>query len=192
MKKSILACLIAGCFATTSQNADAQGYVVFSNYGYNTYAPVTYGPGFGIMSGQGVDSTFTAGLYYYFGTTNVAADPCGGSVPGAFSLASVTQQFATAGPGSEGIFVGPVASIPGYYSGPITFIVIAYNGSSYANSLLRAHSASFTLASIATGATPVGEFGPGFQPFVIAIPEPSTGAILLSGVAVLFLRRKVQ
>src|SRR5262245_47775628 len=167
--------------------AYSQGYVTFANYGFSTFAPVTYSPG-----GTGVNSTFTAGLWYFLGTTTLSQGD-GSLPPAGWELASVTQQFnvgAEAGPNGAGFFIGGIATIPDYTSGPITFVVTAYNGSSYNSAVSRAHSASFTLSSITSGVgQPVGEFGPGLQSFAL-IPEPSLLTFLGCGTAAFFFIRR--
>jgi hypothetical protein len=189
--KRKLAAGILGIAASVSMlsSAHAQGVVAFNNYDGTTYAPITYTPG-----GAGVNNSYTAGLWYFLGTTSLAAGNNGsGTLPAGWELASVTQQInsgATAGPAGEGLFVGPAANISDYVSGPITFVVTAYNGPSYFTSVSRGHSASFTLSSISVPPSPAGSFGPGFTSFAI-IPEPSIFAMSgLGAVALMLIRRK--
>jgi len=195
MKRAIIASIlgIAASVASVSSTS-GQGYIVFSNYGYTTYARVTFTP-----SGPGVDSDYYAVLYYFLGTANPITpsylDPVTayGFTQNAGQTQINTGQFAS--PAGAGFFTGGAVIIPDYVSGPITFIVGAYNSvyppsGDYASAFYRAHSASFTLNSIATGALPVPEFGPGFQPFSI-IPEPSAAALGVLGlVSLLILRRR--
>lgn len=187
MKRNLVVAIVGiTASAGIMVSAHAQGRVFFNNYGTSTYAPVTYTPG-----GVGLNNTFTAGLWYFLGTTTLGGGTGSDTLPVGWELASVTQQFNTAGPGSEGIFVGPIAQISDYVSGPITFVVTAYNGTAYGSptTTLQGHSASFTLSSIATGGNPSGQFGPGFLGFAL-IPEPSIFALSGLGAAGLFLIRR--
>lgn len=193
MKRTVIAPLLGllGSAAIVS-SAHAQGQILLSNYGAATDAPITYGVGFGAKTGTGLDSSFTAGLYYYLGTASEGTSDSipGGGLPG-WELASDTTSF---GNPIAGLFDGGVAFIPDYIpGGPITFEVTAFNGSSYVSSTLRAHSAAFTLPSIGTPGAALDEFGPGLQAFSINIvPEPTTLALFgLGGLSLwLFRRRK--
>jgi len=200
MKRKLVAAML-GIAASVSMvsSAHAQGRVLFNNYGgsgaQSTFAPVNYGAGTGGTVGAGINGTYTAGLWYFLGTTTLAAGD-GKDVltdHAGWELAAVTQQFNTGGPGSEGIFVGPQATISDYVSGPITFSVTAYNGSTYAGTTgNRGHSSGFTLPSIATGLSGAGYFGPGLTSFsVLPVPEPSIFALSgLAGAALMLIRRK--
>jgi hypothetical protein len=195
--KRKLAAAILGIAASVSivSSAHAQGVVAFNNYDGTTYAPITYGPGSDGPVGTGVNNTYTAGLWYFLGTATLSGGAGFDTLPAGWELASVTQRInsgATAGPAGAGLFVGPAANISDYVSGPITFAVTAYNGSSYATSLLREHSASFTLSSISVPPSPAGSFGPGFAPFAITTPEPSIFALSGLGAGVLVLMRRRQ
>jgi len=178
MKKSIVASII-GVVATVAaiESSYGQGSILFNNYATQTDAIVRQD---GVTP---VGTGFTAGLAYGFGTI---ADPA------LLTLSGVTKGFVSGPLAGYFGYDGTVASIPGYVSGPITFQVLAYNGADYASSTIRGASALFTLPGIATGALPVGEFGPGLQAFSVAIvPEPSTLALLgLGTAALLFLRRR--
>jgi hypothetical protein len=132
--------------------------VQFENYSCNGGygAIVTYGilnPGYG----QPIDNTFKAGLYYAWGTKSWS-DPCGCSDPteGGFTLVTnATARFADENIFNlPGFFNGGTVQIPGYTNGPITFVVIAYDGLFYSCSNRRGHSAPFTLSSITTGGIP--------------------------------------
>jgi len=175
-------------------SAHAQGRVFFNNYiAGPAPTPVTYGAGSGGTVGAGINSTYTAGLWYFLGTTTLAAGNGKDLIPAGWELATVTQQFNTGGPGSEGIFVGPIAQITDYTSGPITFAVTAYNGATYAGTAVgnRGHSSGFTLSSIATGQQSTGQFGSGLTSFaVFPVPEPSIFALSGLGAAALMLIRR--
>jgi hypothetical protein len=194
MKRTLVTSIIAVA-ATVGivASSHAQGRVLFENYGYYTFAPITYGLGPGGTVGAGVNNSFTAGLYYFLGTATGAA---GSDYPVAgWELAPVSQTInsgATAGPEGVGLFVGPIVNIIDYTAGPISFEVTAYNGADYASSSLRAHSAAFTLSSIATGQSPAGEFGSGLMGFAITpVPEPTVFALAgLGAAALMAFRRK--
>jgi len=196
MKRKLVAAIL-GLAASVSlvSSAHAQGRVFFNNYGgsgaNSTFAPVTYGAGSGGTVGTGVNNAYTAGLWYFLGTTSLAAG--NGTLPAGWELAPVTQQInagATAGAGGEGLFVGPIAQIADYVSGPITFSVVGYNGGTYAASGIRGNSAGFT-TTIATGQAATQNFGPGLTTFsVTPVPEPSIFALSGLGAAALMLIRR--
>jgi len=193
MKRKLVAAIL-GIAASVSlvSSAHAQGRVFFNNYGGSganaTFAPVNYGAGAGGTVGAGVNSTFTAGLWYFLGTTTLAAGNSG--LPAGWEVAAITQQFNTGGPGSEGIFVGGIAQIVDYVSGPITFSVVAYNGASYNASAVRGNSSGFA-GSPATGQAATQNFGPALTSFnVLPVPEPSIFALSGLGAAALMLIRR--
>jgi hypothetical protein len=214
MKRKIMASVlgIVGSMAMIASSF-GQGSVIFANYtspsgsgptadpGVN--APVTFGGtgnygGVNATAGDRIGSEFTAALLYSLNggatfsllTQAQAGDP---GYPTAFL--GVDGQNAT----GAGYFQGPSVTIPGYSSGPITFIVEVYNGSSYnaPNTTWRGQSAAFTLNSIATGLTPTGDFGQvggtgGFlQSFTVPTPEPTAFALAgLGAAALMIVRRK--
>jgi len=185
MKRKLAAAILG--IATSAglvTSAYAQGRIFFASYNYSTNAKVTYDAG----GGTGLNNTFTAGLWYFLGTATLSSGNGADVLPSGWELSPVTAQFATVAP--AGYFNGPIANIGDYVSGPITFAVTAYNGSSYDSSILRGHSAGFTLASIATGQNPAGEFGPGLQSFFIIIPEPSMFSLSSLGAAALVVYRR--
>jgi len=190
MKKALVASILGLAAAV---NTFAQGVVAFNNYDFNTDARINYGPTGGGTLNAGVNSSFKAGLYYAFGTVAWAgglADP----TTGGFTLAAATATINTGTTASlPGYFVGGSATIPGYSAGPISFVVVAYNGANYAGSGIRGSSVGFTLPGIAVSPTPAGEFGPGLTSFQVnAVPEPSTFALAGLGLAslLIFRRRK--
>jgi len=195
--KRKLAAAILGIAASVSMVASshAQGVVAFNNYDGTTFAPINYGPGSNGTVGQGVNNTYTAGLWYFLGTASLAAGTGTDTLPAGWELAPVTQQInsgATAGAAGAGLFVGPAANIADYVSGPITFSVTAYNGATYGTTTgFRGHSSGFTLSSISVPPSPAGSFGPGFQNFVVLpVPEPSIFALSGLGAAALMLIRR--
>lgn len=213
MKRKILASVI-GVVASIAFVAAShgQGTVFFANYntpsgtGANAdpgvNAPVTFGTtasvgGISGTAGALVGSEFSADLEYSFGGNPLAvltAAQAGGTpYPTAF--------FGTDGNAGSaaGYFQGPFVTIPGYSSGPITFVVRAFNGTSFAGSTWNGVSAPFTLNSIATGTSPVGDFGPvggsgslaGFT--VNPVPEPGIFALAgLAAAGLMGIRRKKQ
>jgi len=176
MKKSIVASII-GVVATVAaiESSYGQGSVFFNNYGATTDAIITWKAGDSGGSGP-ANAGFKASLSYAIGAGPLTA--LGNST--AFN------------PAIPGYFTGPIVTIPGYVSGAISFQISAYDGVDYATSLHRGQSTLFTLNSIATGANPVGEFGPALTAFQVAtVPEPSTLALIGLGTgALLFLRRR--
>jgi len=200
MKRKLVAAIL-GIAASVSlvSSSHGQGSVTFENYGFTTDAVTTYGAsGLGGTVGAGVNTAYTAGLWYFLGTTSLAAGNGQDTLPVGWELAPITQQFnvgAEAGPNGVGRFIGGNAVIADYTTGPITFSVTAYNGSTYAASTGagqgRGHSAGFTLPSIAAVGSPVGEFGPGLTSFaVFPVPEPSIFALSGLGAAALMLIRR--
>jgi hypothetical protein len=210
MKRQIVATILGiAASAALVTTSFGQGKVFFANYntasgsgpsfdpGVN--APVTFGQtanvgGVNGISGGVVGAEFTADLLFsldggatYSRLTTAQAGDAG--YPTAFFGTDNTPASAA------GYFQGPFITIPGYSSGPISFIVEAYHGSSYAAADWKGQSAAFTLNSIATGQSPVGDFGPvggsGFlQGFVVTVPEPSVFALAGLGAASLMAFRR--
>ena len=134
-------------------------------------------------------------LYYALGTV---ADPVqtydwGSPVSGAFTDLGVTGVTF-----SDGYFEGPTVIIPGYVSGPISFEVVAFNGTSFDsfNTFIRKRSGAFTESMIANSAssplTLFGDNGPGMPNIIIITPEPASLALMGLGglVSLLVFRRK--
>ena len=99
----------------------------------------------------------------------------------------------------DGYFTNPLSvAIPGYTGGPITFEVVAYNGSSYYDALNRGRSGSFTMNSIATspfGPAPnLGDNGAPMPDFFVynESPEPATLALASLGGLVSFVAFRRQ
>ena len=153
MKRKFAIAILGVVACAASSYGD--GYVYFSSYAGNNYngAFTSY------LSNtvQGVDSTFRADLYYSFGTVS---DPVNEA-----SVASITAapagltDLGVAGVNFDSGFAAGLPGyfddetpvrIPGYTSGPITFEVVAFDGTNYANSVIRGRSGSFTMTSIAT------------------------------------------
>ncbi|HXR48639.1 MAG TPA: PEP-CTERM sorting domain-containing protein [Candidatus Limnocylindrales bacterium] len=221
MKRAILASILglAGLLAMVA-TSNAGGSIYFQNYASGAerfYAPVTFGSsgqavngGTTTVAGFGVGSEFTADLLYSLNgfsytlltQANSGASTAGfGGYPVPFGFFSSTVDGPLPSAGSvyssgiaPGYFFGGAVEIPSYTSGPITFIVEAYNGSSYAASegagMWRGQSAPFTIPELATGIQPPG-FMTTMQPFAFfSIPEPTTLALGGLGLAALMLFRR--
>jgi len=193
MKKSIFIAVlgIAACAVTSY----GQGSVGFTSYSSNDGAG-TATTIFG--SANAIPDGYTADLYYFLGTVS---DPVNAALATSITAAptGLTDLGVTGVTYSGGYFSGGVVTIPGYASGPVTFEVVAYNGSSYATSTIRGRSGSFTMSGIATGLAAVTNLGDGADNFaafqvatVTAVPEPTTLALAgLGGLASLVaIRRK--
>lgn len=188
--KKVLVAAILGLAAVSS--VKAQGTVILYNYNQPATA-ITYGQNSGGTLGQGITGAWTIGIYSAAGDVSssvnagMAGDQGGGLVP-TLSLESETAALI---PGYPGLF-GP-ANVNVNFSGLGTFVVVAYNGASYATSSIRGHSAAFTLAANALPSTPlvIGTVMPAFS-VVGPIPEPSTFALAGLGLAglLIFRRRK--
>jgi PEP-CTERM motif len=146
-------------------------------------------------------------LYYAIGTVS---DPVNGnpsSLPTGLTDLGVFTGYDNSGgavgaPGL-GYFDGATVQIPGYTTGPITFEIVAFNGSSYtsADTTFRGRSGSFTESSIQTLGNPVTILGdntiggqPAFSVASVApVPEPTTLALAgLGGLASLVALRRKQ
>ncbi len=198
MKKTLVAAILG---IATVVSSFGQGHVFFNNYS-TAAGQTTFGAG--TAQTGGVTSTYHAALYYGLGTVTVAQDPVGTANPavlGALGLLGGNTGLNPAYPtqyqvnnAGLGYFIGPAVTISDYVSGPITFMVVAYNGADYLSSTIRGHSAAFTMNSIATGQNPVGVFSglTDFQVFSVpvVIPEPATFALAGLGAAALLLFRR--
>ena len=195
MKKSTVLAIVG--LAAAGSPAWGTGTIYLDNY--NTYGPpVTYGPGGLGPVGTGLNSAWTAGVYYTLGNvlSQVAPDPTGYADP----TTLYAGLLLATGPGSTAPFNLPepgtfLASahlvLGGNPDDTITAMVVAYTGADYSSSLYRGHSEAFTLPlSNVTNpnSTRVGYYMPAFS---VPIPEPATLALGgLSGLALLLLRRK--
>jgi PEP-CTERM motif len=203
MKRTVIA-LALGLVGTlaVAMSSHAQGYVFLDNYSSS-------GPLVGGLGGAAADATYTVGLYWALGNvvSSVGPDASGIADPSTLGGGLVL-----------GTGTGSTVAInegPGYFSaildfsvsggsagGLVTLMLIDYNGSSYATSLDRGHSAAFDMTMI-SGTAPavsgaVGSFMPGTPGEVsfsaYAVPEPATMALVGIGAAGLmfFRRRKVS
>jgi len=196
MKKSIALAIVG--LAAAGSPAWGTGVILLDNY--DSYGPyVTYGPGGNGVVGTGLNSSYTAGIYYALGNvlSLVTPDPSGFANPptlyAGFNLATGTGSTATFGAfGTPGTFRSPQGfAITGNPGDTITAMVVAYNGASYSSSSYRGHSLAFTMPlSAATDPNP-NEVGNYMQGFSVPIPEPAILALGgLGGLALLLLRRK--
>lgn len=197
MKRTVIASVIGGvaCLAA-ALSSYGQGQVFFANYASDVNAQVAYSSDTAVVpagkAGMAIGgNTWMADLLYGIGSDPVTSLAAGSAT--AF-LGSADGDTAN----GAGYFVGNAVTIPGYSSGPISFIVRAWStsgatgGADYDTSLLRGESAVLTMPSIATGTMPVGDLV-GLQAFTVEIvPEPTTLALVGLGAAALlaFRRRK--
>jgi hypothetical protein len=197
MKKSIL--LAIGVAA--GMTSYGQGAIKLDTY--NTYGPyVTYGAGSDGVLGAKVGSTYTMGLYYVIGNVAIGADPTGIAVPSTLSGGLVlgtglgsTAQFATAGAPLGAAYANDAYNVPGTVATggtTVTFEIVAYNGSTYANSTDRGHSVAFQLVTSDSSSPTTVKTGSAMPAFtVLPVPEPSTLALAgLGGLSLLLMRRK--
>jgi len=211
--------LAAVGFLSYANNSFSQGYVVFSSYSANfptgalTFTDVANG------------NSLYADLFYAFGTVSdpvnlnssvsITSNPAFGFTDLGLQVSYMPLSYygmtydsdynGTGGTvsGYEGYFDGGEVTIPGYVSGPITFEVVAFSGSSsYGSSQIRGRSGSFTMNSIAAS-LPVPYFGDNGQPMPDfaagdlgwtpqVVPEPCVLSLVgLGGLfAFNFLRRR--
>ena len=195
MKRKIIASLLGfgGSIALVA-SSHGQGTVFFLNYATDVNAPVTFGSAGtvganSVTAGEAVGSEFTAALLYSLngGSTFTLLDQASAGAGGSYPTPFLSTDGNSAN--GAGYFNGPIVTIPGYTSGPISFMVQAYHGSSYANADWKGQSASFTLPSIATGTTQTGDLV-GMPGFVVNVPEPSIFALAGLGAAGLMAFRR--
>jgi hypothetical protein len=199
MKRKIIASLlgVAGSLAMLA-SSHGQGFVNFLSSGSDVDAPVKFGQtanvnGVNGVAGVSVGSEFTADLMYSLngGSTYTRLDQLSAAAGTAYPTAFLATDGDTAN--GAGYFVGPTVTIPGYTSGPVSFIVEAYHGSSYTAAAAandwRGQSAAFVVPSLATGLATPGDLV-GMPAFVVAVPEPSIFALSGLGAAALMLIRR--
>jgi len=199
MKKSLILGILG--LAAGVASSYGQGQITLDTY-QTSQDPVKFG-------GVNVNNTFTAGLFYVptanlNAVSSVLADAAGTALPtdlySGFTLAT--------GAGSTSAFfqnTGFFSATAGFLIQPVqgtglnsyTLMVVAYNGSSYANSTIRGHSAAFyeqagAVATSGSGGV-AGPMGP-FSVFSVApVPEPTTLALAgLGGFGMLMALRRKQ
>jgi hypothetical protein len=184
--KMTVVILVLGAVAGAT-NCHGQGSVVFSSYLANNGAGAITTYQDSIHPPVPLSSSYTAGLYYALGTLSDPVNeynvPSMISMPAAgFTDSGVSAVYDSTVP--AGYFSGPSVIIPGYVSGPITFEVVAYNGSSYAASTFRARSGSFTMNNLIS-APALGDNGQQMLSFIVPalsyVPEPTSASLLILG-----------
>jgi len=212
MKKALVAAILGIALNVTSSHA--QGYIVFENYlvatgGTPVWSGVTYGSTAGAALQNkyvGAASGFKADLLVSLDGGSSYSLVAGSATPfyGTFNgQPSNSQDGGSPTTDGAGSFIGPKVTIPGYTSGAVSFIVEAYNGSSYAATgganQYRGQSAAFTINSLTTDqlATPgnilnlSGTTPQGLQAFAVnTVPEPSIFALAGLGAAGLMAFRR--
>ena len=206
MKRNVLASLLGLATLAAVSSSYGQGQVNFQNYNFGATslnAPVTFSTtantgGVNGVAGTRVGKEFNAALLFSLdgGTTYsllTAAQANDGTAyptPFAFGIGTDgdTANFA-------GYFFGNSVQIPGYTSGPISFIIQAYNGTSYSDvtSTWNGESAAFTMPSITVvGGTALPSDFAGMSAFTVApVPEPTVFALAgLGAAALMIVRRK--
>ena len=214
MKRKIIASILGAAGLVALNTASYGQGITFQNYSFGAdalNAPVTFATSgldgaTPVTAGWGVGDTFQADIMYELSgqssytllTAANANDP--GSYPTSFAFGAAGDGPVDTTSTYAGYFFGNGITIPGYTSGSVSFIVEAYNGTSYASSAATigqwsGQSAAFSVASLATGTTPDGDFGAAMSGFTVVltpVPEPTTLALAgLGGLASLMaLRRK--
>jgi hypothetical protein len=196
MKKTIVMAALG--LAASAASSFGQGSVLFSSYVSNNSAG-TYTYLFNTTTQ--IPAGFHADLYDAAGNVS---DP----------VNNANQQSVTAAPagltdlGIVGVNYALTASGGIFFDDPspvttasaaagITFEVVAFNGSTYANSTIRGRSGSFFMTGLNASPAPLnalGDNGTGFPAFYVApVPEPTTLALAgLGGLASLVALRRKQ
>jgi len=199
MKKTIIMAALG--LAASAVSSYGQGSVIFSSYSANGTAGVATYLGLG-GSTTTIPSSFHADLYAVAGafsdpvntsvSTSITALPAAGLTDLGILGVTYSQSYN----GLNYFNSGPVAT-PTPTGAGITFEVVAFNGSSYANSTVRGRSGSFTMASLNAAPAPLNHLGDNGQPFpvmyVTSVPEPTTLALAgLGGLASLVALRREE
>jgi len=195
MKKSVLLAILGVSAGVVSSYG--QGFISLDNYSSATSPLITYGPTGGGTLGSGITGAqWTVGLFFADGQSfTSSADANGTANPNSLD----SRLILGTGPGSTAPLVAPgifttASSFQATIAasgGPVTLMIVAYNGANYDASLIRGHSGAFTMTAAPGTSFPpfVGDFMNTFQ--VNAVPEPSTFALLGLGTgALLFFRRR--
>jgi len=206
MKKALVAGILG--IALNVASSYGQGYIAFASYtlvnGGNTpvYSGVTYGAGSGALTGKyvGAAQGWKADLLFSLdGGATFTLEP-GSQTPFYINGGVPSQDGGSPTTDGAGVFAGPTLIIPGYTSGPVSFITEAYNGSSFGSSTFNGKSAVFTLSSLVTNpALPPSTILDnndtttinGMKSFTVApVPEPSIFALAGLGAAGLMAFRR--
>ena len=198
MKKLLVASILG--LALNVASSFGQGYILMQNYdrvgSTPVYSGITYG--IGLKAGEFVGSEFSVDLLWSDNggaTYSLTAGSLTGIIAGSTDGGTPTTDGA-------GSFFGPTVTIPGYTSGPVEFIVRAFDGTGYGSptTSYEGESAPFVINSLQTsslgsagdllqlnGTTPTG-----LQPFTVdPVPEPSVFTLAgLGAAALMTLRRR--
>jgi hypothetical protein len=207
MKKTIVMAVLG--VAASVASSYGQGLINFTTYSANNgYGGVTISEGTSAASVQ-IPDGFHLDLYYSLVAVNDSVNNALGS-----SITAIPSGLTDVGLVGETTLGGganpdPVSvTIPGWTAagGAPYFEVVAFNGSTYANSTIRGRSGSFIQGSslVAVGSSSpvpnigdslVGGPGTGTFPsfYVTSVPEPTTLALAgLGGLASLVALRRKQ
>jgi hypothetical protein len=197
MKKSVLLGIMG--LAAGAATTYGQGFIALDNYDSAVNPLITYGAGSGGTVGAGVTGgAWTVGLYFASSAVTGDASSGNGLVSGNLGLGS---GLGSTTPFFSGAQSGMFASGPAFQAtaaaagGTVTIEVIAYDGSSYANSLNRGHSAAFTMPGNVGTVFPAftGDYMSAFSVTPVGpVPEPTTLALAGLGALASFVayRRK--
>jgi len=189
MKNNIISAIIgAAGLAGFTATSFGQGEIIFDNYDSTPYYPIVYGAGTGALQGTFAQGNVSVELGYALGTHPDLPWYGGGFT---FIPSSVTS----VNPATPGYFQGPIVNIPGYVSGPVTFIILAWttNGGTTFPNALYATTLTWVEPSIATLPSPAGVFTALPGEIVFEVPEPTTLALAgLGGLASLVAFRRKQ
>jgi len=206
MKKSILLGLLG--LAAAALPSFGQGTIALDNYDSTQHPLVSYGANTGGTVGAAITTgNYTAGWYFVNTAGNFvgsfSADGSGIAIPttlysgpGVLTLASgigATGGINNGDTGTAGEYAPPQAFNPGLGEGAtVTVMVIAYNGTSYANAGNRGHSTAFTMTTTTGSAfapfSGNSETDGGFS--VHPVPEPTVFALAGIGAAALMVVRR--
>lgn len=174
-----------------------QGFIALDNYDSSAHPLITYGAGSGGTVGAGISgSQWTVGLYYASSAVTGDTSSGNGLVSALLSLGTglgSTSTFLTGTLAGQFTASAGFQATPAAAGGTVTLEIVAYNGSSYATSLDRAHSAAFTMPALVGTSFPdnVGDYMSTFS--VTPVPEPTTLALAgLGGLASLVALRRRQ
>src|ERR1041385_7058962 len=197
MKRTLVASLFGMVASLTMAGSSyGQGQVFFDNYGSTPYYPIMYDSDvgwWGSLAGHGVGGTWKVELAYALGNNNAAGLINSGVVVSVNPVLMAPP--GGVGAPETGYFQGPIVTVPGYASGPVTFEFLAWDAGpsgtdTYATAVNKG-SLVWTEASISGPGNPAGFFQSIPGPTLIhGIPEPSPAALTAMGAMVLVTMRK--